>query len=157
VIAHASGITAEPDPLGGSYFVEQLTLDIEAAANAYIRRIDEMGGMIHASYGFQRSVEMGESVIVGVNKYTEKEEKPIELLQIDRSAEVRQVEKLRGVKARRSSEAVAKALANLKRAAEGTENTMPFIIEAVKAYATVGEISATFGEVFGSYTETSVL
>jgi methylmalonyl-CoA mutase N-terminal domain/subunit len=170
VIAYETGITSEPDPLGGSYFVEQLTLDVEAAANAYIRAIDEMGGMIpaiergypqteiaNASYEFQHSVEMGESIIVGVNKFTEKDEKPIELLQIDETAERRQVERLRSVKERRSSSAVEKSLANLKKAAEGTENTMPLILDAVRAYATVGEIAAAMGEVFGSYTETSVL
>jgi methylmalonyl-CoA mutase, N-terminal domain len=170
VIAYETGITAEPDPLGGSYFVEQLTLDIEAAANAYIRRIDEMGGMIpaiergypqteiaNASYEFQHSVEMGESIIVGVNKFTEQDEKPIELLQIDKTAERRQIEKLLEVKRKRSASDVDKALAKLKKAAEGTENTMPFILDAVRAYATVGEISASLGEVFGTYTETSVL
>jgi methylmalonyl-CoA mutase N-terminal domain/subunit len=92
-----------------------------------------------------------------VNKFTEKDEKPIELLQIDATAERRQVEKLREVKARRSANEVEKALANLKRAAEGTANTMPFILDAVRVYATVGEIAAALGEVFGSYTETSVL
>jgi methylmalonyl-CoA mutase N-terminal domain/subunit len=129
-----------------------------------------MGGMIpaidrgypqteiaNASYEFQHSVEMGESVIVGVNKFTEKDEKAIELLQIDETAERRQLEKLREVKARRSAGEVEKALANLKRAAEGTENTMPFILDAVRVYATVGEIAGALGEVFGSYTETSVL
>jgi methylmalonyl-CoA mutase N-terminal domain/subunit len=129
-----------------------------------------MGGMIpaiergfpqteiaNASYEFQHSVEMSESVIVGVNKFTEKDEKPIELLQIDSDAERRQVEKLREVKARRSAGDVEKALASLKRAAEETENTMPFILDAVRVYATVGEIAAAMGEVFGSYTETSVL
>jgi methylmalonyl-CoA mutase N-terminal domain/subunit len=170
VIAYETGVTAEPDPLGGSYFLEKLTLDMEEAANKYIRQIDDMGGMIpaiergfpqteiaNASYEFQHSVEMGESIIVGVNKFTEKEEKPIELLQIDGTAERRQVEKLRDVKARRSNGEVQKALANLKRAAEGTANTMPFILDAVRAYATVGEISAVMGEVFGTYTETSVV
>jgi methylmalonyl-CoA mutase N-terminal domain/subunit len=170
VIAYETGVTAEPDPLGGSYFLERLTLDVEEAANRYIRQIDEMGGMIpaiergfpqteiaNASYEFQHSVELGESIIVGVNKFTEKDEKPIELLQIDSDAERRQVEKLRAVKARRSASEVEKALANLKKAAEGTENTMPFILDAVKAYATVGEIAAAMGEVFGTYTETSVL
>jgi methylmalonyl-CoA mutase, N-terminal domain len=170
VIAHETGIVAEPDPMGGSYFLEQLTLDLERGGNDYIRQIDEMGGMIpaiergfpqreiaNASYEFQHSVETGESVIVGVNKFTEKDEKPIELLQIDETAEQRQVAKLREVKARRSAREVEKALANLKKAAEGTENTMPFILDAVRVYATVGEISATLGEVFGSYTEISVL
>jgi methylmalonyl-CoA mutase N-terminal domain/subunit len=129
-----------------------------------------MGGMIpaiergfpqteiaNASYEYQRAIETGEQVIVGVNKFTEKDEKPIELLQIDESAERRQVERLRALKAKRSSAAVETALSNLKRAAEGTENTMPFILDAVRAYATVGEISQAFREVFGSYTETSVL
>ncbi len=170
VIAYETGVTAEPDPLGGSYFLEQLTLDIEDAANKYIRQIDEMGGMIpaiergfpqteiaNASYEFQHSVEMGESVIVGVNKYTGNDEKPIELLQIDSTAERRQVEKLREVKASRSAADVEKVLANLKKAAEGKDNTMPFILDAVRVYATVGEIAASLGEVFGSYTETSVL
>ena len=170
VIAHETGIVNEPDPLGGSYFVEQLTLDVEAAAMKYIRQIDEMGGMIpaiergfpqteiaNASYEYQRAIETGEQVIVGVNKFTEKDEKPIELLQIDESAERRQVERLRELKAKRSGAAVGTALANLKRVAEGTENTMPSILDAVRAYATVGEISEAFREVFGSYTETSVL
>jgi methylmalonyl-CoA mutase N-terminal domain/subunit len=170
VIAYETGITAEPDPLGGSYFLEKLTLDVEEAAREYIRQIDQMGGMIpaiergfpqteiaNASYEFQHSVELGESVIVGVNKFAEKDEKPIELLQIDSDAERRQVEKLRSMKARRSGGAVEKALAQLKTAAEGTDNTMPFILDAVRAYATVGEIAAAMGEVFGSYTETSVL
>ncbi len=170
VIAYETGVTAEPDPLGGSYFLEKLTLDVEDAANAYIRQIDEMGGMIpaiergfpqteiaNASYEYQHSVEMGESIIVGVNKFTERDEKPIELLQIDETAERRQVEKLREVKRRRSASDVEKALVKLKKAAEGTDNTMPFILDAVRAYATVGEIAASLGEVFGTYTETSVL
>jgi len=170
VIAYETGVTAEPDPLGGSYFLEKLTLDVEEAANKYIRQIDEMGGMIpaiergfpqteiaNASYEFQHSVELRESVIVGVNKFTEKDEKPIELLQIDETAERRQIEKLRKVKARRSASEVEKALAALKRASEGTENTTPFILDAVRAYATVGEIAASMGEVFGSYTEIAIL
>jgi methylmalonyl-CoA mutase N-terminal domain/subunit len=170
VIAYETGVPHVPDPFGGSYFLEQLTLDMEAAANQYIRQIDHMGGMIpaiergfpqteiaNASYQYQHSIETGESVIVGVNKFTEKDEKPIELLQIDQTAERRQIDRLREVRARRSTDAVAKALANLKRAVEGTENTMPYILDAVRAYATVGEICAAMGEVFGGYTETSVL
>ena len=103
VIAHETGVTAVPDPLGGSYFLEKLTHEVERGANKYIRAIDDMGGMIpaiergypqteiaNASFEFQQSVENGESVIVGVNKFTEKEEKPIELLQIDETAERRQ-------------------------------------------------------------------
>src|SRR6204780_1676822 len=123
VIAYESGVAEVPDPLGGSYFLESLTAQMETAASDYIRRIDEMGGMIAAiekgypqteiansSYEFQHSVELGESVIVGVNKFTEKDEKPIELLQIDETAERRQVEKLRAVKARRRADEVEKAL-----------------------------------------------
>src|SRR5580700_9760740 len=111
VIAYESGVTNVPDPLGGSYFVERLTLDVEKAANDYIRRIDEMGGMINAiergypqteianaSYEYQHSVELRDSVIVGVNKFTEQQESPIELLQIDESAGAHQLEKLARLK-----------------------------------------------------------
>jgi methylmalonyl-CoA mutase N-terminal domain/subunit len=170
VIAYESGVPNVPDPLGGSYFIENLTEKIEAAANEYIRAIDQMGGMIpaiergypqleiaNASFEFQKSVERGESVIVGVNKFTEQEDQAIELLQIDGSSERKQIERLRQVKARRSTDEVARTLDALRRASEGKENTMPFILDAVRAYATVGEIAGAMGEVFGSYTETSVL
>ncbi len=170
VIAYESGVPNVPDSLGGSYFIENLTEKIEAAANEYIRNIDQMGGMIpaiergypqleiaNASFEFQKSVERGESVIVGVNKFTEQEDQAIELLQIDGSSERKQIERLRQVKARRSTDEVARTLDALRRASEGKENTMPFILDAVRAYATVGEIAGAMGEVFGSYTETSVL
>jgi methylmalonyl-CoA mutase N-terminal domain/subunit len=170
VIAHETGVTAEPDPLGGSYFVERLTDEVQAAAEDYIRRIDEMGGMIpaiernfpqqeiaRASYQYQREVEKGEAVIVGVNQYQEKEEQPIDLLQIDRTAEEKQIRRLRDLKERRSSAAVSKSLDALRSAAEGAENTMPRILDAVRAYATIGEIRAAMGDVFGDYTETSVV
>src|SRR5580704_15530617 len=170
VIAYESGVPAVPDPLGGSYFLERLTLDVEAAANEYIRTIDGMGGMINAiergypqteiansSFEFQKSVESNESVIVGVNKYTEKDEKPIELLQIDATAERRQIARLRDVKSRRSQADVDRTLNALRTAAEGTENTMPFILDAVRAYATVGEMCAAMRDVFGAYTEVSVV
>src|SRR5262249_10316341 len=120
VIAHESGVTAEPDPLGGSYFLERLTLDVEAAAQQYIRRIDEMGGMIPAiergfpqgeiaqsSYEYQRAIEREEQVIVGVNKFTEREEQPIEVLAIDQTSEAQQLERLAAVKRTRSANAVA--------------------------------------------------
>ncbi|HWZ33419.1 MAG TPA: methylmalonyl-CoA mutase family protein [Bryobacteraceae bacterium] len=170
VIAHESGVANVPDPLGGSYFLEKLTLDVEKAANDYIRAIDDMGGMINAiergypqteianaSFEFQKSVEHGDSVIVGVNKFTEQDEKPIELLQIDASAERRQVERLREMKQRRKQSDVDRTLNALRRAAEGSENTMPFILDAVRAYATVGEMCTALRDVFGAYTETSVL
>ncbi|MGH9593262.1 MAG: acyl-CoA mutase large subunit family protein [Bryobacteraceae bacterium] len=170
VIAYESGVTVEPDPLGGSYFLERLTLDVEAAAKQYIRRIDEMGGMIpaiecgfpqgeiaQASYEYQREIERDQQVIVGVNKFTEREAQPIEVLEIDETAEAKQLERLAEVKRRRSASAVASALDALRHAAEGAENTMPYILDAVRAYATVGEICAALQEVFGAYTETSIV
>lgn len=170
VIAYESGVEKEPDPLGGSEYVEALTDKMEAEANDYIRRIDEMGGMIaaiergfpqgeiaDASFAFQRSVEKGESVIVGVNKFQLEQEEPIELLAIDETAQRRQVEKLGRLKSRRDPEKVRGALEKLRCAALGTENTMPRILDAVRAYVTVGEICDAFREVFGTYTERSIL
>jgi methylmalonyl-CoA mutase N-terminal domain/subunit len=143
---------------------------MEAAANGYIRRIEDMGGMIpaiergfpqseiaQASYEYQREIEQGEQVIVGVNKFTEQGEQPIEVLQIDEWAERKQIERLTALKSRRSASEVEKSLGALRRAAEGTENTMPYILDAVRAYATVGEICEALKDVFGSYTETSFL
>src|SRR3954453_14370692 len=140
VLAYESGVANTPDPLGGSYFLEKLTLDSEAAANDYIRRIDEMGGMIPAietgfpqseiaaaSYRYQREVESGERTIVGVNRF-QSEEQPIELLQIDETAGAHQQAKLAALRARRDNQEVARTLDALKRAAEGTENTMPRIL-----------------------------
>jgi methylmalonyl-CoA mutase N-terminal domain/subunit len=170
VIAHESGVTAVADPLGGSYFLENLTLDVERGANEYIRTIDNMGGMINAiergypqteianaSFEFQKSVERGESVIVGVNKFTERDEKPIELLQIDETAERRQIARVREMKSHRSQAEVDRTLNALRTAAEGTANTMPLILDAVRAYATVGEMCAALKDVFGAYTEVSVV
>jgi len=170
VIAYETGVTAEPDPLGGSYFVERLTLDMEAAAHRYIQTIDEMGGMIpaiergypqseiaQASYEYQKEIERGEQVIVGVNKFTEESEAPIDVLQIDASSEGKQIQRLEVLKRTRSAVAVANALDDLRHGAEGRENTIPLILGAVRAYATVGEICGALKEVFGSYTETSVL
>ncbi len=170
VIAYESGVTKEPDPLGGSYFLESLTAQMHEAAGDYIRRIDEMGGMIPAiergfpqqeiarsSYEFQRAIERNEAVIVGVNKFQDATEPPIDILQIDESAEKRQIERLRQLRQRRSSAAVSRALAALRKAAEGQANTLPYILDAVRAYATVGEICGALKDVFGTYTETSVL
>jgi methylmalonyl-CoA mutase N-terminal domain/subunit len=170
VIAYETGITAEPDPLGGSYFLERLTCDIEDAAAEYIRRIDAMGGMIpaiernfpqaeiaRASYEYQRAVEQGREIVVGVNRFVEPDEHPPELLQIGEDAARRQKERLAEVRRRRSQAAVDAALARLRRAAEGTDNTMPYILDAVRAYATLGEICGALKDVFGTYAETSVL
>jgi methylmalonyl-CoA mutase N-terminal domain/subunit len=170
VIAYESGVPEVPDPLGGSYFVESLTAEMEKRANDYIRRIDEMGGMIpaiergfpqteiaNASYEYQHAIETGEQKIVGVNAFVEQNEPPIELLHIDESSQQHQLEKLADLKARRSNEKVMASLDALKRTAEGRENTMPYILDAVRAYATLGEICDAFRDVFGTYTETSVL
>ena len=169
VLAYESGVILTPDPLGGSYFLEKLTLDTEAAANEYIRRIDEMGGMVPAietgfpqteiaaaSYRYQCEVESGERTIVGVNRF-QSEGQPIELLQIDEAAARHQQEKLAALRARRDNSQVRKTLDALQRAAEGTENTMPRILDAVRAYATLGEICDSLRGVFGAYTETAHL
>jgi methylmalonyl-CoA mutase, N-terminal domain len=170
IIAFESGVPDVPDPLAGSYYVESLTAEMEKRANAYIRRIDEMGGMIpaiergypqteiaNASYEYQHTIETGEQKIVGVNAFVEKNEDPIELLQIGEGSQQHQLEKLKKLKSERLNERVSATLDALKRAAEGSENTMPFILEAVRAYATLGEICDAFRDTFGTYTETSVL
>ncbi len=166
VLAYESGVANTPDPLGGSYFLEKLTADSETAANDYIRRIDEMGGMIPAieagfpqseiaaaSYRYQREVEAGERIVVGVNRF-QSDDQPIELLQIDESAGRHQEEKLTKLRARRDNGRVQKSLDALREAAEGTENTMPYLLEAVKCYATLGEICDSLRSVFGAYQET---
>jgi methylmalonyl-CoA mutase N-terminal domain/subunit len=170
VIAYESGIPDHPDPLGGSYYLEALTQEMENRANDYIRHIDEMGGMIpavergypqteiaNASYEYQHEIETGQAKIAGVNAFTEEAEEPIELLQIDEFAQQHQLDKLAALKQRRDRTAVARCLQILQSAAKSTDNTMPFILDAVRAYCTVGEICDTFREVFGTYTETSVL
>ncbi len=170
VLAYESGVTAVPDPLGGSYYLESLTLEMEKRAHDYIRRIDEMGGMIAAiekgfpqseiadsSYRFQTAVERKECLIVGVNAFTDENEHPPELLTIGPETEDSQRRKLRQLRQDRDTAGVAAALQNLKRAAEGGDNTMPYIIEAVRRYATVGEICAAFRDVFGSWREKAIL
>ncbi len=169
VLAYESGVTNTPDPLGGSYLLEKLTVEMEAAAQAYIGAIDRMGGMIAAidngfpqseiaaaSYRYQREVEAGERVIVGVNRF-QSAEQPIVLLQIDEAAGRHQQEKLAALRKRRDNGGVQTALDGLRRAAEGTENTMPYMLDAVRAYATLGEICDALRGVFGTYTETTHL
>ena len=167
ILAHESGVTNTPDPMGGSYFLERLTLETEQAAQDYFRRIDEMGGMIaaiergfpqseiaNASYEYQRAVETKDKIMVGVNAF-QSEDQPLELLQIDHTAEEHQEKKLADLRARRDNSRVQRTLSALRRAAEGTENTMPFILDAVRAYATLGEICDAFRDVFGAYQETA--
>ncbi len=170
VIAHETGIAEEPDPFGGSYFVETLTDELYQGALDYIRRIDNMGGMVEAieqgfpqreiadaSYRYQREVESGERIIVGVNKFQITDEPPIPLLQIDQKAGEAQAAKLASLRARRDNARVGQALHNLNRVAADGGNTMPCILEAVRAYATLGEICETLRTVFGTYEENSVV
>ena len=168
IIAHETGVTNTVDPLGGSYFVEALTNEVEEGAWEYVRRIDAMGGMVaaieksypqreiaEASYRYQKAVDKKEKVIVGVNEYVTPE-KPIELLQIDETVAQRQAVRLAKLRAERSSEEVQRRLKALRKASEGSENLMPFIYDTVKAYATLGEICEAMRSVFGAYEETAV-
>ena len=168
IIAYESGVTNTADPLGGSYFVEALTNEVEHGACEYIRKIDALGGMVaaiersypqreiaEASYRYQQAVDRKEKIIVGVNAYVS-EEKPLEVLQIDESVAVRQQERLRQLRAERSGEEVRRRLDRLMRAAEGAENLMPHLYDAVKAYATVGEICDALRTVFGAYEEVAI-
>jgi len=170
ILAHESGVADVADPMGGSYFVESLTSKMEESAKHYIDQIDAMGGMIvaiergfpqseiaNASYAFQHSVETGERKIVGVNAFTESSAEPIEILQIDESSQEKQVTRLRELKAKRDNAEVAKTLDALRATARGTGNTMPAILDSVRAYATLGEICDVFRDVFGTYTETNIL
>jgi len=168
IIAHETGVTNTVDPLGGSYFVEALTNEVEQAAWDYVRRIDAMGGMVaaiengypqreiaEASYRYQMAVDKKEKIIVGVNDYVTAE-KPLEILQIDESVAHRQAARLNKLRADRSSAEVERRLNALRRAAEGSENLMPFIYDAVKAYATLGEVCEAMRTVFGAYEEVAI-
>jgi len=167
VVAFESGVAAVPDPFGGSDYLERLTLDLESGARDYIRKIDEMAGMIaaiergfpqteiaRASYEYQQKVEKAEAVIVGVNRYTVTEEKPIETLRIEKSAEDRQIEKVRQLRKRRHNGDVERALTVLRHAADAnSQNLMPPLLDAVRSYATLGEICGVLRDVFGIYEE----
>ena len=168
IIAHESGVANTVDPLGGSYFVETLTNEVEEGAWDYIRRIDALGGMVaaiensypqreiaEASYRYQMAVDRKEKIVVGVNDFVA-EEKPLEVLQIDESVAAQQAERLKRLRAERSGEEVNRRLAALCKAAEGSANLMPFIYDAVKAYATLGEICEAMRVVFGTYEETAI-
>jgi len=169
VLAHESGVTETADPLGGSYFLERLTLDMEQACYDYFRRIDEMGGMVaaiergfpqreiaQASYQYQRALESREKIMVGVNAYSADQSVP-EILSIDSAAHERQAEKLRRLRARRDSGQAAAALDALEKSAYGPVNLMPPILDCVRAYCTVGEICNCLRAVFGVYQESSVV
>ena len=166
IIAFESGADRVADPLAGSYYVEYLTDEMERRALAYIRRIDEMGGMLRAveegfpqkeiaesAFRYQREIENRDRVVVGVNEFTAGEDPPIPILKIDESVARAQKARLEAVKAERSPGKVRETLGRVEAASRGGENVMPSVLEAVKAYATLGEICDVFRKVFGSYRE----
>ncbi|MCH8267859.1 MAG: methylmalonyl-CoA mutase [Acidobacteria bacterium] len=170
VIAHESGVPHTADPLGGSYFVESLTREIETRARHYIDQIAERGGMLRAiETGFvqkeiqqaaflhQKEVESGRRVVVGVNRFQQTGKNSSPALRVDAALEAKQVERLRQLRAKRNTEQVRKTLRQVEEAARGTENLMPPMLAAVEAYATVGEISDTLRGVFGEYREAVVV
>jgi len=170
ILAEESGVTNTVDPLGGSYFVEALTNRLEREAEDIISKIDGMGGIVaaieagfpqkeiaDAAYRYQRQVDRREKAIVGVNKYATGDAARPEILRIDESVERIQLERLERVKRERDSAAVARALGDVARAAREGTNLLPPMLDAVRAYATVGEISGALVPVFGTYREVSVL
>ena len=170
IVAYESGITNTIDPLAGSYYVEALTDQIEKEAEEYISRIDSLGGMIPAieqgyvqteiqrsAYKFNQELEANERIVVSLNKFTEKEAPKGKLLRIDEKVQQEQIAFLNKVKNERDNDAVKEKLETLKTAAQGDDNLMPLILDAVRAYASVGEISNVLREVFGEYKEHVVI
>ena len=166
VIAEETNVALTIDPLGGSYYLEALTDRMEAAALAYIRRIDAMGGMIRAidagfpqkeiadaAYRYQLMDDRGEKVVVGVNRYAMPEERPINYLRIDESVELEQIERVRAFKAARDTARVERRLKQLAEACRDGRNVMPVLIDAVKDYVSLGEVSDVYRQVFGLYRE----
>lgn len=165
IIAYESGVSDTVDPLGGSYYVEALTDQIEEKAKEYLKKIDEMGGAVQAveqgymqeeihraAYETQKAIEKNEDIVVGVNAFRIDHEREPELHRVDPAIGARQAEKLKQLRARRDNDRVQKTLEDLKRAAATDENLMPPILECVKAYATIGEICGVLRNVFGEYT-----
>ena len=170
IIAHESGVANVVDPLGGSYFVERLTRDMEDGALAYFRTIDAMGGMVEAiergfpqqeiaesAYRFQQAFERKEKIMVGVNAFVQQDDPPIEILYIDESTSDTQLAKLEALRKTRNNDAVERALDALRAGARTTENLMPRILDAVRAYATVGEMCDALREVWGEYEEVPII
>ena len=170
IIAYESGITNTIDPLAGSYYVEAMTDKIEAKAEEYINKIDALGGMISAiekgfvqheiqsaSYEFEKQLEAGEKTIVGVNKYKSEDDEKLELLKIDMKIQEDQVKFLSKIRTERNNDEASMKIAVLEKAASGEDNLIPFILEAVKAYCSIGEISDALRKVYGEYKETVVI
>ncbi len=170
IVAHESGVADTVDPLAGSYYVEKMTKEIEDAAMEYIEQIDELGGapaaieqgfiqkeIMDSSYNYQKELEKEERIVVGMNKFQVKE-KPVEgLLKLDPRVEELQRDKIKKTKENRDEKMVQDNLKALRQAASGNENTMPYILESVKAYATLGEICGVLREVFGEYQQSVVI
>ncbi|HZO71272.1 MAG TPA: methylmalonyl-CoA mutase family protein [Ktedonobacteraceae bacterium] len=169
IIASESGIVNTVDPLGGSYFVEALTDETERAAMDYINRIDALGGVLaciqngffqreiaESAYRYQQEIDLHKRTIVGVNDYIIEENIKVPTLYVDYAGQEKHIERLNSIRRERNQLAVQRALDNLRRAAEGNENTMPALIEAAKAYATLGEMMDVFRAVFGDYMEPAV-
>jgi methylmalonyl-CoA mutase, N-terminal domain len=170
IIAHETGVANTVDPVAGSYVIEKLTDEIEAGAREYIAKIDAMGGMLRAieagyvqqeiqksAYEYQQAVERGEQIVVGVNRFKAAEGRPIPTLRIDPEIERTQVERLKGLRARRDAAKSAAALDEVERRARGTDNLMPAILAAVEAHATVGEIADALRRAFGEYQESVII
>jgi methylmalonyl-CoA mutase, N-terminal domain len=168
IVAYETGVCETVDPLAGSYYVEALTSEIERKASEYIKKIDDMGGAVRAvecgfveeeiqdsAYRFQKEIESGDQVIVGVNRFQTEEALPSGLLRVDPAVGAKQVKRLAEVRATRDAAAVTQALEDLRNTAQGTGNLMPPIIEAVKRMSTLGEICGVLREVFGEYTHAS--
>jgi methylmalonyl-CoA mutase N-terminal domain/subunit len=169
IIAQESGVADTVDPLAGSYYVEWLTNKIEEEAEAYFDKIEALGGVIpaikanffqkeiaNASYQYQREIEKKDRIIVGVNDFQLREPCATPLLKIDEKVAKKQIEILHSVKAQRNNALVQEKLEDLKRAAKGTENLMPYIMDAIREYASIGEVMAALKEVFGEYREDSI-
>ena len=170
IIAHETGVANTIDPVGGSYAIEKLTDEIEAAAQDYIAKIDAMGGMLRAieagyvqqeiqksAYEYQRAIERGDQIVVGVNRFQTDHERPIPTLRIDPEIERSQIARLQALRARRDAAKSRAALDEVERRARSTENLMPAILAAVEASATVGEISDSLRRAFGEYRESVVI
>jgi methylmalonyl-CoA mutase N-terminal domain/subunit len=167
ILAHETGIANTADPLAGSYFVERLTLDMEKGCWDYFERLDAMGGMVaaiekgfpqreiqDASYEYQKAIERKEKIIVGLNDFVMENEPPIDILLIDESVAERQIQQLRALRASRDNVRVRSALSALRDAAKANNvNMMPYVLECVRAYATLGEICDELRGVYGTYEE----
>src|SRR5262249_54744695 len=164
VLAHETGVTNTVDPLGGSYVIESLTNQLEAEAMEYIRQIDEMGGMIpaiengfvrreiaEAAFKYSQAVEQKKKVVVGVNEYLEDDGPPIEILKIDATVEAEAAENMRAIRARRDKAAVERTLQRVTADAAAERNVMPALIDAAKAYATLGETVGALANAFGRF------